>query len=642
MRIWDSPFRSARAAAVLAGAVAVLIFLNALGNAFAFDDLHILVENPGIQSLGTLPDALVKPYWPGEYGRGLGLWRPMVTGVFGLEWALWGETPVGFHLVNVLFHGGVTALVVLLLAEILPVAGAFLGGLLFAVHPVHVEAVANVVGMAELQAAFFFLLAALLIQRGGERLKPGRLILVLLFYALAFLTKESAITLMGVVLLLDGGREDFSFRDLSRYLRNRWPLYLGLVLVAGVLLFARVQVLGSVARPFAPLGAHLLEEIPRIWTVAGSWPHLFRLMAFPLDLVSDYSPAVIPIALGWNPVNVVGAVMVLSTLLFALFAWRRGPLGPDRLSARVAAWGIVWFAITLSPTANIVFLSGILLSERTLYLPSVGFVAAAAWLLLRLYQERPRLASGAVILALALMGVRSWNRTPTWKDNLEVFHTLIAEHPEAGRSQWILGDTYLQTGQTSAALRSYRLAIGIIGGHYTLLVEVGQKLMEAGYDRPAELILRFAWEDRPEMGFAPGLLAALYDREGRVVEAERAARASLAEDSTMAVQWHILSRSLAVQGRFDEAREARMAAITLGEGAHWVQWGWLAQLELARGDTAGALRALDSARVRASSPSLSRQFDSFFVGLGLPSNQKTPSESARDSQNPRDRGENGP
>jgi len=168
MKIWESPLKSVRVAALFAGAVAVLIFLNSLENGFAFDDIQIILENPGIHSLETLPEALISPYWPGEYGKGLGLWRPMVTGVFGLEWALWGNSPVGYHLVNVLYHGAVTFLVVLLLGEILPVAGAFLAGLLFALHPIHVEAVANVVGMAELQAAFFFLLGPSSSREGGS------------------------------------------------------------------------------------------------------------------------------------------------------------------------------------------------------------------------------------------------------------------------------------------------------------------------------------------------------------------------------------------------------------------------------------------------------------------------------------------
>lgn len=633
MTLWESPLRNLRVAAVLSGALAALAFLNSLDNGFAYDDLPIIQENPAIQSLETLPEAVMSPYWPGEYGRGLGLWRPLTTGVYGLQWALWGGAPVGFHLVNVLLHAGVTAMAVLVLGQVLPVGSALLAGLLFAVHPVHVEAVSNVVGMAELLSAFFFLLACLIIQRRGRRLGLWSLLTVLSLYALAFLTKESAVTLLGVVLLLDSTQVDLRSRELGRYLRDRWPLYGGMAVVAGLLLLARYRILGSLARPFAPLGADLLEQIPRIWTVASTWPHVFRLLFFPKDLSSDYSPAVIPISMGWNLANVLGVLLVLATLVLALASWRRGSAGRGLASSRALGWGVVWFVITISPTSNLVFLSGILLSERTLYLPSVGFVAALAWLLMRFRQERPRLALSLILLILSLMAVRSWTRTPTWKDNLEVFNTLVADHPEAGRSQWVLGDVYFQVGRVSEALRSYRLAIGIIGGHYTLLGEVGKRLAGEGYDQPAELILRYAWEDRPDLGFAPGLLATIYNRQGLWEKAEAAARASLADDPVQPVQYHILARALEAQGRLDEAVEARWGAIRNGEGEHWEQWGWLAELEMARGDSLAARRALDSARAHAGGPGESRGMERFFRGLGLLEVEDSVSDPARDLQN---------
>ena len=127
MKRWASPFRNLRTAAVLCWALAIGVFLNASENEFAYDDNLIILENTGIQSLETLPQAMAEPYWPGRYGQGLGLWRPVVTGLFGAEWALFDGNPVGFHVVNVLLHSAVTVLVVLLLGEILPVAGAFLG-----------------------------------------------------------------------------------------------------------------------------------------------------------------------------------------------------------------------------------------------------------------------------------------------------------------------------------------------------------------------------------------------------------------------------------------------------------------------------------------------------------------------------------
>lgn len=617
MKLWDSPFRTLRVAAVISWALAVAVFLNASDNDFAYDDNLIVLENTGIQSLDSLPNALVKPYWPGRYGQGLGLWRPVVTGLFGLEWALFDGNPVGFHVVNLLLHAGVTVLVVLLLGEILPVAGAFMGGLLFAVHPVHVEAVANVVGVAEILAAFFFIWASLLILRSGERMGVGRIGAVLGLFLVAFLTKESAITLIGVVLLLDTSKRDVGLKDLGPYLSRRWALYGGLLLVSGMVLYARHLVLGSFADPFAPLGASILEEVPRIWTVAATWPHVVRLLFLPLSLSVDYGPAVVPIAYGWNAENTTGVVLVIGILLLSLAAWRRGVLSSQRLSSRAVAWGAVWFVITFSPTSNLAFLSGILLAERTLYLPSVGLVAAAGWALLRLSKTRPRLAPAILVVAV-LFGIgRTWTRTPTWKDNMAVFTTLTADHPEAGRSQWVLGDSYFAVGQVKEGLRAYRIAIGILGGHYNLMVGVSRNLISSGYDDAAILLLNYAWEQRPEFGVAPGLLAHIYDRRGEYPEAEAAARYSLEKDSADAVQYHTLSRALQAQGHFQEAADARKAAIRLGEGVHPEQWVWLAEIQFELGDTVGALATLDSARVRAPSTRQSRQIDSVAVRFGV-------------------------
>ena len=244
MRTWDSPLRSVRSAAFLAGAAAVLLSANSVLNDFAYDDLPVIVENTALQDLGTLPEALVSPYWPNEYGRDLGLWRPAVTALYGIQWAVWGENPAMFHLVNVLLHGVVTALVVLVLAEIAPLALAFVAGLLFAVHPVHVEAVANVVGLAEVFSSALYLGACLVFLRAGERiaLLPGAAITIL--FVLAFLAKESAVTLPGVLFLLDGARDNVGFKGALSYVRRRWGLYLSLTVAAGLILIGRYAVLG--------------------------------------------------------------------------------------------------------------------------------------------------------------------------------------------------------------------------------------------------------------------------------------------------------------------------------------------------------------------------------------------------------------
>lgn len=210
-----------RAAAWVAALTAALAFANSLGNDFAYDDRLIIAGNEAIRSLETLPATFTKPYWPNRHGRELGLWRPLTTWVYGLQWALWNGNPAGFHLVNVILASMSAALAVLLLGRLLPVPAALAGGLLFAVHPVHAEAVANVVGMAELLSAVPYLAACLVAVRHPGRMRAGRLAIVTGLFLAAMLAKESAVTLPGAVLLIDAARRDLRVDQLHGYLAER-------------------------------------------------------------------------------------------------------------------------------------------------------------------------------------------------------------------------------------------------------------------------------------------------------------------------------------------------------------------------------------------------------------------------------------
>ena len=237
------------------GVTAVLASANSLGNDFAYDDLLVVERNEDIHSLRTLPGTFFKPYWPGPHGRALGLWRPLTTWVFGAQWALWQGSPVGFHVVNVLLKGVAAALVAALLGHLLPVSAALLGGLVFAVHPVHVEAVANVVGMSELLAANLYLGACLLVVRRAGRMEAWRVSAVGGLFLAAVLAKESAVTLPGAVLLIDAAGRELRVADVGPYLKQRIALYAVFAVIVAVFLAGRVMVVGSVADPLPPMGA---------------------------------------------------------------------------------------------------------------------------------------------------------------------------------------------------------------------------------------------------------------------------------------------------------------------------------------------------------------------------------------------------
>lgn len=607
--------RDVRRASWLVGLVAVAVFANSLWNGFAYDDLYIIQENEAIHGLERLPEALAAPYWPGDLGPAFGLWRPVSTGLFGLEWWLWGNDPAPFHGANVLLHAAASVLTLRLLLLLLPFWGAVAGALLFAVHPVHVEAVANVVGLAEVFSAVLYLTACLAFCRWREALNAPRVGALGALYALAFLAKESAVTLPGALFLLDNLFEDRGIGSVRTYLGRRWHLYAALGAVASLVLLGRYAVLGHVAQPLGPFGADILQEIPRIWTVAASWPHYFRLLLFPVDLSIDYSPGVIPVRYGWSAAGVLGVVLVLATLGVALWSWRAPPPRPRAPSPRAVGFGIVWFVVTIAPTANVVFLSGILMAERILYLPSLGLVAVVGWVVSNLHVERPRVAATFVASALVLLSARTVSRNPVWRDTASAFESLRRDHPESARVPWAMGDALLEAGRVSEALRAYRTAIRYAGTHYSLNTEIGRRLIQLGRPGSAVRLLETARENRPELMLAPSLLLNAYQALEAWPETESVARGVLVHDPDNAPVLHVLAGALRSQGRWPEAAEARRATIAAGEGRHWQQWYWLAEEEARSGRPAASAAALDSARIRATGADSALRVDSLAAWL---------------------------
>jgi hypothetical protein len=192
-RFFPSRARLHRWAPYVVALVAVAVYANALENGYVLDDRGILLKNPLVTSVSGIWRAFANPYWPAAIGGGQ--YRPLVIASFSLDWWLSGGDPMWLHAVNILWHAAASVLVWFLAAELLAPAAALGAALLFAVHPVHVEAVSNVVGRSELMAAAF-VLAALLAHRRVKWLAP-------IFFALALLSKESALVFVGLAVLHD-------------------------------------------------------------------------------------------------------------------------------------------------------------------------------------------------------------------------------------------------------------------------------------------------------------------------------------------------------------------------------------------------------------------------------------------------------
>src|SRR5574338_1279224 len=182
--------RPGAVAALAVALAAVAPFAGTLGHGFALDDVGEIVRNEDVHALGNVPSLFGRGAWDGS-GQRNPIYRPLTSVTYALNHAVGGLDPAGYHLVNVLLHALVALAVLALGRRVgLPRWAAALGAVAFAVHPVHVEVVANVAGRKDELAALFSLAAVLAhgtaVRRGG-----ARLLAPVLAVAAALFSKES-------------------------------------------------------------------------------------------------------------------------------------------------------------------------------------------------------------------------------------------------------------------------------------------------------------------------------------------------------------------------------------------------------------------------------------------------------------------
>jgi hypothetical protein len=339
-----------------------------------------------------------------------------------------------YHTVNVAWHAAATVLFWHWSRGILAPAGALAAAAVFAVHPVHVEAVANVVGRLELMAAAF-VFAALVAHRNGSWLAP-------LWYALALFSKEHAVVFLGLALIAPRP---------ARRASHLWMAY-ALATVAWLALMLFVVRGHPPVTSAVFLGSSTLE---RLLTALSIVPEYARLLVFPVHLSADYEPAVIQPAAGITTGVVLGMLLLAAYAWIAFRAWR---------AERSAATALLWIPIALAPVSNVFFATGVALAERTLYLPSAGVSLLAGWKVQKGGELRTPVIAAAAVMLLAAAGVRTWFRTPVWRDARTFAITLLEDHPESYRAHWVAGRVLLAAGDVAGAQRELALARRIYAG----------------------------------------------------------------------------------------------------------------------------------------------------------------------------------
>jgi tetratricopeptide (TPR) repeat protein len=458
--------------AILAVALlALAVYLPSLGNGFAFDDEGDILENPTVVDASGPIDVLLSPY-RGQVPPQRSPYRPVTSLTLWMNWVAGGDGPAGFHVVNVLLHVLASALVVrLLIALGCSASGALIGGALFAVHPIHVEAVANVVGRADVLATIFCLVAAL-VWVSPKLGSVSRVVLVAIAYALALGSKEIAVFLPGLLLALSWARP--AGRRLAGEVARLTPT----VAVLGGYLLVRLSALGLlVQQDTAPYIAELTTA-ERLPTAVASLAVMGRLLFAPWNLAADYGPNVIQVVGFASAGFWMGA---LSAGLCIALAWQL------RRRERLGTLALAWIGLSVLVVSNLPFAIGIWVAERTLYLASVGVGIGAAALVGALGAHAPSALRGTLAAATLAVAVGAWrtvDRIPSWHDTEVAFRTLAEEHPESFRGQWWLARRLTDAGDYEAGLRWFERATATSPNDLRLKLDYARALLLAG--RPAE------------------------------------------------------------------------------------------------------------------------------------------------------------
>jgi tetratricopeptide (TPR) repeat protein len=400
---------------LLAALAAALLYLPTIRYGFAYDDTIVVETHP--QVTGHLwREMLVSPYHVGKDVRvPTGIYRPLTIATLAANHAATGLHAWSYHLVNVLLHVAATVLALAFGRAIgLGPVAAGVGALAFAVHPVHVEAVANVAGRAELLSTALGLAALVVYARSrsaGGRF-PARAALAFgSLLGLAAFAKENAVTLVGVVVL-------FEAQHVRRLRDAALPVTAAIAPVA-LYLAARLAVLGGFQ--LAPGAVTPIENpivgltgLPRVATLLGVFGRAASLLLTPVRLSPDYGYAEItPWTTLLSPGPLVGAAILLGLALAVVSSWRRAPRVAFLLASSLVTYSIV---------SNALIVIGTVLGDRLLYLPSafvclLGGVAAAA-AAARFGRAPAYSAAGAI---LVLFTIRSGLYASRWKDDATLF-----------------------------------------------------------------------------------------------------------------------------------------------------------------------------------------------------------------------------
>jgi len=527
----------------------LLVYIPALGGAFIWDDDVYIINSDVLRDLDGLRRIWLEPTSTPQY-------YPLVHTLFWLEYQIWGLEPLGYHLVNVVFHG-ISAFVLWRVLLRLDVPGAWLAAAVFALHPVHVESVAWITERKNVLSGFFYLWAAWAYLRFlpingsgtvGFRTNSVRYYrLTWLAFIAALLSKTVTASLPVALLLITWWkRRSIQWRDV---------VYLGPMLAVGIVMGLTTAYLEKVH--VGAQGVDWSLSFVERFLVAGRalWFYAGKLM-WPVQLAFIYPRWQVSDVVWWQYLFPLAA----ATVIVGLIAFR-ARLGRAPLVA------VLFFVITLFPALGFIDVYPFrysFVADHFQYLGSLGIIVLGVGVVTNFASRwAVGVRTGISILVLCVISVLTWHQAKVYTSLESLWQDTIAKDPASWMAHNNLAGLRMDAGRLDEAIKYYERTAELKPDHPNALNNIGQiHLLRDEIDEAERWLVRAVQIDS---NFAPPHvnLGLVYSKQGRSELSEKHFREAIAIRAGYHLAHYQLGLYLMRAGRIDEAVRSLETAVTL-------------------------------------------------------------------------------
>jgi tetratricopeptide (TPR) repeat protein len=547
---------------LLIALVILLLYFNTLGHQFTNWDDGMIYQNPDVRSLDW--KGIGKMFTP----RRAATYQPIRILSYAIDYKFWKLDPMGYRITNIIFYI-LTCIMVFLTLRLLSErlrdrsepqshlrVGLF-GALLFAAHPVHVEAVTWLAARKEVLQGFFFFFAFYLYLKGREEESRKRILYfgwVFVFILLAILSKPAAVIFPGVVLLYEIAREREKFIS---FLRTHW-VFLGLsvilsIIFGGYLLNVMIESGGLKSFRGGGFWSNLLVSLY-------SFVYSLKLLIWTINYSAAYTFTIqMPV---FCRQNIAFLAIVLCLVGFSLLSLRW---------TKVIFFSFFFFLLALLPYLNILPISTVL-ADRYVFIASFSYVFLLGILLDRLFGFRHRKFSegffkllSTVLFLLLFVGYSfmTVERNKVWENSYTLWADAVEKYPGSNTANALMGVVYMDLGMDEKAVLHLEKAVELLSYDYQSRNNLGIVYQRLGMPEKALQELLTAQSLQPNDSTVKINLAVYYQRQKEYRKSEEILKALISTNGKSPQLHYRLGLLYKAMGQYESAMSAFSQSIAL-------------------------------------------------------------------------------